>query len=128
MPASAVIPVLTYPDVTAAADWLGRAFGFVVRLRIADHRVQLAFGSGHLVVARGAAVPQAHSVMLRVTDADAACQRAADAGARVVAPPATYPYGERQCTVVDPHGHAWTLSQSVADIDPIVWGSRLEHA
>ena len=41
-----VIPVLAYPDVHEAADWLCKAFGFKVRLRIADHRVQLSVGEG----------------------------------------------------------------------------------
>jgi uncharacterized glyoxalase superfamily protein PhnB len=34
VPPCAVIPVLIYPDPTAAADWLSKAFGFTVRLRM----------------------------------------------------------------------------------------------
>ena len=30
-PSSSVIPVLPYPDVTEASDWLCRAFGFAER-------------------------------------------------------------------------------------------------
>jgi uncharacterized glyoxalase superfamily protein PhnB len=42
VPAATVIPVLTYPDVRAAVDWLCAAFGFAERLRIGeDHRSQL---------------------------------------------------------------------------------------
>ncbi len=45
-PPCAVIPVVAYPDVAAAAAaWLEAAFGFRVRLRIGDHRVQMWFGS-----------------------------------------------------------------------------------
>jgi uncharacterized glyoxalase superfamily protein PhnB len=46
MPASTVIPVLAYPNVSEAADWLCDAFGFTMRVRIADHRVQLNAGDG----------------------------------------------------------------------------------
>lgn len=42
MPASAVIPVLAYPDVREAVAWLCRAFGFVERLRIGDENAQRA--------------------------------------------------------------------------------------
>ena len=40
-----MIPELAYPDVRAAVDWLVRAFGFVERLRIGNHRAQLTFGN-----------------------------------------------------------------------------------
>jgi uncharacterized glyoxalase superfamily protein PhnB len=63
--------------------------------------------------------------MVRVTDIDAHCARARSAGARIVQEPATYPYGERQYTAVDPGGHAWTFSESVADVDPASWGGTL---
>ena len=41
IPSATVIPVLAYPDVNQAAAWLCDAFGFSVRLRIGNHRVQL---------------------------------------------------------------------------------------
>ena len=51
IPAATVIPVLIYPDVREAVAWLGAAFGFVERVRIgADHRAQLAFGEGAVIV------------------------------------------------------------------------------
>ena len=128
MPAGTIIPVLAYDDVRAAVVWLCAAFGFAERLRIGDHRAQLTFGAGAVVVTGGGgAAPAAggHSVMVRVVDADAHCARALAAGARVVQPPTDYPYGERQYTAIDPGGHAWTFSQTVADIDPSAWGGRL---
>jgi hypothetical protein len=46
-----VILVLIYPDVREAVAWLS-AFGFVERVRIGDnHRAQLRFGDGALIVA-----------------------------------------------------------------------------
>ena len=31
-------------------------------------------------------------------------------------------YGERQHSVVDPAGHSWTFSESIADVAPEDWG------
>ena len=45
-----VIPVLAYEDVHQAAAWLCEAFGFRVRVRIGDHRVQLKAGEGAVTV------------------------------------------------------------------------------
>ncbi|MFL6236953.1 MAG: VOC family protein [Thermoanaerobaculia bacterium] len=129
IPPSVVIPVLMYPDVREAAAWLCRAFGFVERLRIADHRVQLTFSAGAVVAAEGAKSSPAggstHSVLVRVADAEAHCERARQAGAVVVNPPTDYPYGERQYTAEDPGGHRWTFSQTIADVDPASWGGVL---
>jgi uncharacterized glyoxalase superfamily protein PhnB len=52
IPATTVIPVLTYPDVREATAWLGAAFGFIERVRIGDnHRAQLSVGDGAVIVA-----------------------------------------------------------------------------
>ena len=125
MPRAAVIPELSYADLGAAIAWLCDAFGFSLRLRIADHRAQLNVGDGAVVLtARGPADGGAagHSVMVRIEDVDRHCQRAMRHGARIVRPPADYPYGERQYTATDLGGHHWTFSQSIADVDPRDWG------
>ena len=126
IPRGTVIPELAYPDVGDAAEWLCQAFGFTVRLRIANHRIQLNIGDGAMVVTerRGAASEAvlAHGVMVRVEDVDAHHARAREHGARILEPPTDYPYGERQYTVVDPGGHSWKFSQSIADVDPSDWG------
>ena len=125
IPSSTVIPVLTYPDVAAAVAWLSGAFGFTERLRIGDHRAQLLVGDGAVVAASGTSQPGGVSMLVRVADVDAHCARARAYGARIAQEPATGPYGERQYTALDLHGHAWTFSQSVADIDPAAWGAEL---
>jgi len=126
MPPGTFIPELAYEDVARAAAWLCEAFGFRERLRIADHRVQLTFGDGSVVVTdggkAGAATARDHAVMVRVADADAHCARAERAGAKILRRPETHPFGERQYTAIDPGGHAWTFSQSVDDVDPATWG------
>ena len=63
VPPCAVIPVLRYPDPSVAAEWLARAFGFTVRLRIANHRIQMRAGEGCFTVAEGDAVPDRKSVV-----------------------------------------------------------------
>jgi len=125
MLSTTVIPELPYPDVTAAADWLCEAFGFRIRLRIANHRVQLELGDGAVVVIEASEQLGASAVLVRVDDADAHCERAQRAGARITSRPADYPYGERQYNAVDIGGHQWTFSQSIADVDPAEWGGTL---
>jgi uncharacterized glyoxalase superfamily protein PhnB len=133
IPRASVIPVLAYPDVNQAAAWLCDAFGFSVRLRVGSHRVQLNVGDGAVIVREmrssevGSTPGLGHSVMVRVEDCDAHCQRAMDHGARITQEPATHPYGERQYNAVDFGGHSWTFSQSVADVHPEEWGGTAEE-
>jgi uncharacterized glyoxalase superfamily protein PhnB len=124
MPASTVIPVLGYPDVGAAIDWLCSTFGFSLRLRIANHRAQLNVGDGAIVVTEqsGPVSKDSQSVMVRVENVDSHHDHTVQHGARVLDPPADYPFGERQYVVEDFAGHRWTFSQSVADVDPKDWG------
>jgi uncharacterized glyoxalase superfamily protein PhnB len=128
VPDATVVPVLAYADVVEATEWLCRAFGFRVRLRIGEHRAQLVYGEGAVIVTQGDGHPAGHSVHVRVEDVDAHHERAASCGARIVSPPADYPYGERQYTAEDPGGHRWTCSQSIADVDPSDWGGVLAPA
>lgn len=134
-PDAAVIPVLYYPDVSAAMKWLTTALPFIERLRIGDHRCQLVYGNGAIVVATPGGhadaapstlqSPAGHSVMLRVAGIDQLFERAKAAGARVLAEPADHMYGERQCSFVDPWGRPWTLSETIFDSDPADWGGEL---
>lgn len=127
IPSADVIPVLRVPDVPGAARWLVDAFGFRERLRIADHRVQLVYGDGALVVAeaRGPMAEPTASVMLRVANLDDLFARAIERGATTIHAPEDYPYGERQATLRAPFGHVFTLSQTIADSDPADWGGEL---
>jgi uncharacterized glyoxalase superfamily protein PhnB len=101
IPSAIVIPVLAYPDVNQAAEWLCRAFGFTVRLRIGSHRVQMNVGDGAVILRElrdnevGAQLGVGQSVMIRVDDADAHYLRAKNCGALIKEGPVTYPYGER---------------------------------
>ena len=129
IPAATVIPVLSYADVTEAADWLCAAFGLEVRLRIANHRMQLVYGDGAVIATDGGETAgEGHSVIVRVEDVDAHHEQAVAARARILQPPTDYPFGERQYTAEDLGGHRWTFSQSIADVDPADWGGVLVGA
>jgi uncharacterized glyoxalase superfamily protein PhnB len=125
VPEATVIPTLAYPDVAEATEWLCRAFGFRVRLRIGDHRAQLVLGDGALIVTHGEGGSAGHGVLVRVEDADAHHARAVAEGATILDEPTDHPYGERQYNAEDTGGHRWTFSQSIADVDPADWGGEL---
>jgi uncharacterized glyoxalase superfamily protein PhnB len=134
-PNSGVIPVLYYPEVRKAVEWLTTALPFTERLRNSENRRQLVHENGAIVItipgAHADAAPStlqspgAHSVTLRVTSVDDLFKRAKTAGARVLAEPADHVYGERQCSFLDPWGHPWTLSETIFDSDPDGWGGKL---
>jgi uncharacterized glyoxalase superfamily protein PhnB len=130
-PPATITPVLVYPDVRAAVDWLAAAFGFEERVRIGEaHRAQLQAGAdGAVVVAdehHAQVAPSGgvvtHVIKVRVEDVDAAVERARAQGARIVEELHTWEYGERSCMVEDLAGHRWELSQTVRDVDPSEWG------
>ena len=133
IPSAVVIPVLIYPDVREAVDWLCAAFGFAERLRIGEnHRSQLSVGAGAVIVGdvrHDRRPPRAdevtHSVTVRVDDVNAHCARARERGARILMEPIDYEYGERQYTAADPAGHEWTFSQTLEDVAPEAWGGTL---
>lgn len=133
VPAATVIPVLGYEDVGEASAWLCDAFGFRERLRIGNHRAQLVYGDGAVIVtewpgdagSRPRPDEASHAVHARVADVDRHHERASRHGARILNPPTDYPYGERQYTAEAPGGHRWTFSQSIADVAPETWGATI---
>jgi len=129
---ASVVPELVYADVGEAVDWLCAAFGFTELWRAGGHRARVASGNGAVIVADadeeyGRAVPdrtgaRSHAVMVKVDDVDAHYDHARQHGARIVSPPADYPYGERQYAAEDLAGHRWTFTQAIADLAPEDWG------
>lgn len=125
VPPGSVIPEIPYPEVNQAAQWLSQAFGFRQRLRIGRHRIQLTFGDGSIVATSLEGSQPRYTVMVRVEDVGAHHEHAIGQEARVLSPPADYPYGERQYTAQDLAGHTWIFSQSIKDVDPADWGGEL---
>jgi len=130
IPPPTVIPVLSYPDVREAVAWLTVTFGFAERVRIGEgHRAQLSVGDAAVIIADTGGDRQAPdpavktcSVTVRVDDVQALRERAADRGGIILMEPTEFHFGERQCTVLDPWGHHWTFSQTIADVAPEDWG------
>ena len=100
------------------ASWLESAFGFTVRLRIENHRIQMHAGEGCVTIAEGDVVPN-HScvIQIRINDALGHCERARLAGARILSEPKDHAYGERQYNAEDFYGHRRDFTESMADVE-----------
>jgi len=129
-PPGPVIPCLVYRDVPKAIAWLCGAFGFKERLRTPPdpdgsiHHAQLAAGMGAVILNGQPSGGQdgIRSLVVRVEDVDAHCERARRFGARIVMEPGTKEFGERQYAAEDLEGYRWAFTQSVADRRPEDWG------
>lgn len=145
-PPGTLVPALYYQDVEKAIDWLCGAFGFDERYRYgSEARVEgalLAAGDGAVMlgvarVGQGPAWPDDAELRspragevdvvlgVHVEDVDRHFEQAKEFGARIVHPPETYPFGERQYTAEDLAGYRWSFSQSVADVAPEDWGATI---
>jgi uncharacterized glyoxalase superfamily protein PhnB len=129
-----------YENASQAIDWLCKAFGFEVALRVDEPggRVahsQLALGEGLIMVSdlnpdagrpgdglrvspRAVEGKVTQSLMAYVDDVDAHCVRARAAGAVIAVEPTTTDYGpeywaDRGYEAVDPEGHRWWFTQRV---------------
>jgi len=128
VPPCAVIPVLVYPDPGAAAEWLSKAFGFSVRLKIANHRIQMKAGEGCFTIREGNIAPNhSQTVQVRIEDAVGHSERARRNGAVILSEPKDHPYGERQYNAQDFHGHHWDFTETIRDVAPEEWSNGAFH-
>jgi uncharacterized glyoxalase superfamily protein PhnB len=119
-------PTLYYNDVRAALDWLERAFGFEIAMVVTSANGELGHcemsHEGHRVYIGKAwtpftAAPSAAdgivtaSIDCMVEDADAHCERARAAGARIFQEPRNEFYGARAYHALDLEGQLWRFSQ-----------------
>src|SRR5260370_32451580 len=102
-PPGPIIPVLVYEDVPKAIEWLCGAFGFTERLRTPPEpdgwiqHAQLAVGLGWIILTGDTSGKVGlNQLMVSVQDIDTHCERARQFGARIVMPPGTKEFGERQ--------------------------------
>jgi uncharacterized glyoxalase superfamily protein PhnB len=135
---------LFYDDAPKAIDWLGRAFGFEVRLKVegGDGGIvhsELVFGDGVIMVAsasrqafwkspRSIGGTNTQSLFMYVDDVEAHCARARAAGAQIATELKTSDYGadwwvDRSYEAVDPEGHHWWFSQRMSSAKNIPWGT-----
>jgi PhnB protein len=131
------VPMLTYEDVGAAADWLCSAFGFResgerytddegrvthAELAFGDGEVMLGFASPHYRSPRSHAAECEHAarwldnpyvvdgVLVHVDELDAHLERARAAGADILRGPDDQPFG-RLYAAADVEGHRWMFVQ-----------------
>jgi uncharacterized glyoxalase superfamily protein PhnB len=129
---------VTYQDASAAIDWLCKAFGFEIRIKIEGEagrieHSELTYGEALIMVAqesphserawkREMLSPKSlggkttQSIMLYVDAVDEHCARARAAGARIVGEPQTQDYGEdywsdRSYCAIDLEGHIWWIAE-----------------
>jgi uncharacterized glyoxalase superfamily protein PhnB len=74
-------------------------------------------------VRRNRSIP---SVVVRVEDARAHCERARAHGATIRMEPSDFEYGERQYEAEDPAGHRWIFSETLRDVAPEEWGGTTQ--
>lgn len=131
-----ISPGVYYRNALAMLDWLPRAFGFTVQLKVEeDGRLvhsQLVYGDGLIMVGEELAGEQSRfgtqrlsplqvgcntqNLMIYVDDVDAHCAAARAAGAEIVAEPEDHDYGaehwcDRAYGAKDPEGHLWWFVQ-----------------
>ncbi len=128
-----------YQDAAAAIDWLVRAFGFAVRLKVAGEggrimHSELVQGGGLIMVAseghgddmRHHRAPAAvggsntQNMFVYVDDIEEHCACSRAAGATIVSEPAVSDYGEDHWAdqgyeCVDVGGHHWWFAQRMRD-------------
>lgn len=129
-----------YDDPNAAIDWLCRAFGFELRLKVEDDQggvahSELTYGEGLVMVGgtggkdperaawqsrqkspKGLGGANTQSICIFVDDTDGHCAAAREAGAVILREPTTSDYGDdywsdRSYGALDPEGHVWWFMQ-----------------
>ncbi len=131
---------LVYDDAASAIDWLCRAFGFEVRLKVEGDRGQivhseLTYGEALVMVGQSGTRPDrptwprsaspksigganTQSLMMFVYNVDEHCAQARSAGATLLDDPRIHDYGpdhwaDRSYGALDLEGHMWWFTQRV---------------
>jgi uncharacterized glyoxalase superfamily protein PhnB len=131
---------LVYDDASSAIDWLCRAFGFEVRLKVEGDggrivHSELTYGEALVMVGQTGARPNrpkwppsaspksigganTQSLMMFVDNVDEHCAQARSAGASIIDDPSVHDYGadhwaDRSYGALDVEGHMWWFTQRV---------------
>lgn len=123
----AITPYLYYEDVSAALQFLSRAFGFrnhgrpMLRpdgrvnhaaMKLGDDLVMMGYpGSTYRNPKRLGQATQ--SLYINVPNVDKHVQRARKAGATIIEEPKDTFYGHRRYGAEDPEGHQWYFAQKI---------------
>jgi uncharacterized glyoxalase superfamily protein PhnB len=134
-----------YDEPRAAIDWLCRAFGFELRLKVEGddgviHHSELCFGEALVMVGgtqgkepwqRLYASPSSlggrttQALAFHLDDVDAHHAHAVAAGAKIIREPRTEDYGveywaDRSYGALDPEGHLWWFMQRISTAGVLV--------
>ena len=138
---SPVTPYVSYRDPKAAYAWLETAFGLEPKIYVTDDggglvHAEMSFRGQTIGVSRAwsdrHATPadvqgrNTQTVHLQLaSDIDAHHARAVAAGAEIIRPLETPPYGDRTYLALDMEGHVWSFGQTVAPMSPAQWDAEL---
>lgn len=137
VPVDRLLPHLVYEDVSAAVDWLSRAFGFVEHFRYGDPKrpdgAQMHHGDAWIMLATvrpGAATPhqlggRTQSLTVFVDPVAAHFLHSTQAGVTIVEPLHETVYGDLQYAAEDLAGHLWIFSEHARDLSPEDWGATV---
>ena len=119
-----IFPTFRYRDAPRMIDWLAEGFGFEVKTKYMDGdqvaHAELALGASMIMLgsvrddAYGRVVGEpgsngGKSIYIAIDDADALCERARAAGARIIEEPVDRDYGSRDFICADPEGNIWSF-------------------
>jgi uncharacterized glyoxalase superfamily protein PhnB len=118
-----IYPSLFYRDASSAIDWICKAFGFEVLMRIPGEKPdqiahsELKLGDGIIMVGSAENDPSMRSPLdleglhqglyIYIENVDEHFSRAKSAGATIEQEPKDEDYGGRVYGVRDPEGHRW---------------------
>jgi len=139
-----VTPALVVDGAAQALEFYAKVFGASERTRIPGPggtivHAEIELGDSVLIVEDASpyigtkAPPQGgvdgHPLFLYVyvQDVDATMQEAVKLGATLVRPPQDQFYGDRDGFIIDPFGHAWTVSSHVEDVEPVEMMRRMSE-
>ncbi len=126
-----LMPYLFYNDVSAALEWLEKAFGFRKRTSIPGPGGAIMHAEMQLAEAvimlgpaseeQGSKSPKElpgvnQSLYVYVNDVDGHFERARAAGAKIVSEPQEMFWGDRMYYAQDCEGHHWNFAQHVKDV------------
>ncbi len=123
-----IVAELHYENPEAALEWLSDAFGLETRIIVKDDKGQFIFsetgwGENTVAVLPQSALNRTPSALNGVNtqtvrvrssiDVVKHCERARDAGAKIISEPELFFFGDLTYFVADVEGHIWVFAQPI---------------
>ena len=128
--ASVIIPRLVCRNPSAEIDFCARTFAAIERVRrpgpegTVAHALMTIDGAMMMIEAEWPTLPSRAPaqdgsspvvIFVYVHDVDQTVDRAAAAGAQVLAEPRNQFWGDRTASIIDPSGHVWTIASRIEE-------------